>query len=539
MNVGIIGANGRMGRLFTELLESIGCDVTPYDKDTDLSSLTKKEVIIITVPISSAPEVIQDLEDLVTPSQVVIDFSSVMNQSALALGELSCETACIHPLFGPEVVSLKNQNIIVVPVKKGEKLKEFLDLLREQQALVTYTSLHEHEKTMAVVQSLTHILNICFAKTIVSQDIDPDLLQRFSSALFRMNKSIIDRLLAQSSDMLTDIQIGNRFSKEIINEFSLSLEGFMMNISKHDDDAIAEEIESVMEGMKNYRNLGTLPARHVKKRKNTEAIGLLGPRGTFTDNACTIYLGKNDQPRLYFDSISEVISAVKEGRVQKGLIPIENSIHGTVSEALDKINILDLNITKAIIIPIQHCLAVHPEGTEVEIILSHPHALGQCSGFIEKEFPNARIINTQSTSEAFQQIRVQDMRNAAAIGPCKAASIYGLRMRYEDIQDESNNSTRFYVITKDKSKNNGSVTSLVLIPFHEEQGLLFTIMKAFNDADVNLTKIESRPMKEELGKYIFYIDCAGDINDDHIKKAIDDIEKVAKVKSLGSYGVIR
>jgi prephenate dehydratase len=279
------------------------------------------------------------------------------------------------------------------------------------------------------------------------------------------------------------------------------------------------------------------PVKHWDK----DAIAVLGPRGSYTDAAAEFYRRKIDSGLKvqYASSISEAIDAVKQAKVGSAIIPIENSIQGTVNEALDGINYSGLHIIKEIIMPIHHCIATLPDHGPIDTIMSHPQALTQSSRYIQMNYPDAKIVRTLSTTEAFQMIEQKQLANAVAIGPEIAAELYNLKVVEKGIEDERNNKTKFVLISSDgKTEKDGSMkTSIVVFPSNEKQGLLFNLLKHFNDNKVNLTKIESRPMKDELGKYIFYMDLEGASDDDAVQKALAGIASdIGSVRVLGCYG---
>jgi prephenate dehydratase len=266
-----------------------------------------------------------------------------------------------------------------------------------------------------------------------------------------------------------------------------------------------------------------------------DSIAVLGPRGSHSDSVANLF---SNEKKIYVDSISKIIEAVRSKKIKQGIIPIENSIHGTIVESLDGINNSNLYITKAIVTPIHHSCVALNNHVEIDSVISHPQALAQCSKYINKKFPNARLINALSTADALEKLKINQLTNAVAIGTKIGAELYGLKIIDEKIENTKQNKTKFVIISK-KSKLEGNMSSISILPFHEKQGILFNLLKFLDDKKINLTKIESRPLRNQLGKYIFYVDFDGNINEQHIKQAIKNIEKeVGIVKILGSYEVI-
>jgi prephenate dehydratase len=266
-----------------------------------------------------------------------------------------------------------------------------------------------------------------------------------------------------------------------------------------------------------------------------DKIAVLGPKGTYTDLACDYY--SKSYEKIYLDNITSVIKSVKNGIVEKGIIPAENSIKGTVVESLDGISEYDLFIEKSIIILIHHFIAGLSSKTKPEIIMSHPQAIGQCRKYINKNYPDSKIVKTLSTSEGFKKISEQALTNVAAIGSKKACELYDLKIIDENIEDVKNNKTEFFVISNKKEVKNDADKSLVFVyPKKDVQGILYKMLGYFNKEKINLTKIESRPSRKELGNYFFYIEFDGNINNEKVKKVLKNIkENIGFLKILGCY----
>jgi chorismate mutase/prephenate dehydratase len=310
----------------------------------------------------------------------------------------------------------------------------------------------------------------------------------------------------------------------------------MHTVKEKDMDRFNNMFTEVSDKIRPKINEKDIRLKKSIKKWDENAVAVLGPRGSFTDAACDMH--DIAEKKIFGENISEVIHAVKHGKVKAGILPIENSIQGTVTETLDGINYNNLHILKKVVIPIHHCCAsLSAKRDDIKKIFSHPHAIMQCSNFIEKEFPNAKTINTLSTSEAFKKIKKQQLADAAAIGPEMAAKIYGLKIISNNIEDEKNNETEFVVISDIANPNSeGNIISTMIRPFNEKQGILFKLMGIFDEGKINLTKIKSRPIKGELGKYLFYIDFEGNLEESRIKKALSRIKsEIGIIKVFGCF----
>ena len=234
------------------------------------------------------------------------------------------------------------------------------------------------------------------------------------------------------------------------------------------------------------------------------------------------------------------MESVVSNQSYEGIVPIENSIEGPVGITLDGIaHKYDLNIVGEIIIPINQNLLVN-RGTRMEDITdvySHSQAIAQCQEFLGNN--DFRPHYSISTANAAKTILGDNSK--AAIGNIKSAELYDLEILKAHIQDKTNNETRFVVLSKKYSKPTGNdKTSIIFSIMEDQPGSLYEILRIFAENNVNLTKIESRPSKEGLGKYIFFVDFIGHRDDSEIKKVLNQIdENTILFKILGSYPIFK
>lgn len=267
------------------------------------------------------------------------------------------------------------------------------------------------------------------------------------------------------------------------------------------------------------------------------SIAYLGPAGTFTEEAARRY--DPDALLVPLPSIPSVGAAVATGRAEEGVVPIENSLEGAVNDTLDLlIQESRLHIRRELILPVEHCLLVSP-GTvleEIQIVISHPQALGQCREYIQRRFPGAQAVAALSTAAAVEQMKVLEVASAA-IATRRAAEIYGAEIADEGVQDRLNNVTRFVVLAGEDHPKTGRDKTSLCFSFDEDiPGQLYGVLREFADRNINLGKIESRPTKDGLGTYIFLIDLEGHKQDAAVAEALDLLQaKVSMCKIFGSY----
>lgn len=264
-------------------------------------------------------------------------------------------------------------------------------------------------------------------------------------------------------------------------------------------------------------------------------IGVLGPEGTYSEKAARVWAkGLPEASLVYFRDFEEILRAVESGDLEAGVVPLENSLEGAVTVTMDLLLRLAVVIIGEVNLPIRHCLVGRGE-EEVRVILSHPQALAQCRQYLREHFPEAEIRTTGSTSHAAKL--AQEFPEMAAVAGAEAAERYGLRVLGREIQDERDNVTRFIVAGRRIPEPTGrDRTSLIVYLERDRPGALFSILQEFAERSINLTRIESRPSRRELGDYYFYIDLEGHVCDRNVSEALAAIkEKAAMVKVLGSY----
>lgn len=272
-------------------------------------------------------------------------------------------------------------------------------------------------------------------------------------------------------------------------------------------------------------------------------IYYLGPSGTFGEQATLLYLGLTHQQlkTTALESHDRVIQATAEAPDALGVVAIENSLGGAVNDVMDRILASDgLFVCGEVVVPIKHELIAAP-GTRldtVDVVMSHPQALAQCQAFLEKMLPYARLEASLSTVAAVREaIRTP---GTAAIAARRAAEIHGGEILAASIQDEDNDKTRFFVLGHADADPTGDDKTSVAFNVADRPGSLVAVMRHLSERGLNLTRIESRPSREELGKYIFLIDFQGHRKEQRAHDAIEAMKADGAVLlpaglPLGSY----
>ena len=268
-------------------------------------------------------------------------------------------------------------------------------------------------------------------------------------------------------------------------------------------------------------------------------VGYLGPSGSYCEEALRIFAKEaGDFTPVEFATIFDALISVITGEINCAVVPIENSIEGSVNTTLDILAENEkVKIMAEIVLQIKHNLLVK-KGTkrkEVERILSHPQALAQCGKYLRNHFPGVPTQDTPSTSEGAREVMNSDLKWAAISNP-RAAKVYGLDILEDGIQDGDSNMTRFVVVSLEESETTGADKTSIVFSTEDRPGSLYRVLDIFNLWDINLTKIESRPAKNELGKYIFFVDIEGHHSDLEVKEALTMVNrKTSFFRLLGSY----
>ena len=263
-------------------------------------------------------------------------------------------------------------------------------------------------------------------------------------------------------------------------------------------------------------------------------VAFLGPEGTFSQQATFKHFGHAVQT-LPETSISAVFDAVENDSCDFGVVPIENSTEGVVNLTLDCLLTSALQICGEVKIRVQQNLLSHAkEFKEISEIYSHPQSLAQCRQWLAKHLPHARQIPVSSNAQAAQL--VIENPNAAAIAGEIAAQIYHLPLLARSIEDDVSNTTRFIIIGKQIATPTGHDKTSLVMSTKNQAGALHKMLEPFALAGVDMLSIESRPSRQGLWEYVFFIDIAGHRDDANVAKALSDLnEKVAMCKCLGSY----
>lgn len=264
-------------------------------------------------------------------------------------------------------------------------------------------------------------------------------------------------------------------------------------------------------------------------------VAYQGETGAYSEMAVYKFFGRKVEPVPCMD-FREVFEAVKNNTVQAGVIPIENSIEGSVNQNYDLFLNYDLKVCGEVAVKLAHVLIANPQTKieDIETVYSHPQALAQCRAYLEKH--KWEIIPAYDTAGSVKIIKEKALFNAAAIASEKAADEYGMKIIARDISDNQSNYTRFLVLSHEDAAPTGDDKTSIIFSGKHEPGVLYHALGEFSSRNINLTRIESRPTKKTAWQYNFYLDFEGHRTEKRCAEALQALEKYATfVKVLGSY----
>lgn len=272
-----------------------------------------------------------------------------------------------------------------------------------------------------------------------------------------------------------------------------------------------------------------------------KVVAYLGPQGTYSEEVAYQINVENKVQFTPYSSIDAAIMSVVKGDSDECVVPVENSLEGSVTITLDILaHVESLFIIRETTHAIRHNLLVNPQNGPVEVIVSHSQALAQCRSYLQEHYPSVLVKAVQSTAEAAFCV-ASGMPKHAAIGSLRAAELYNLDVAAAGIQDNSYNSTRFLVLGRNPAvlQKGQHKTSIVCQIDGKKPGSLCEILQEFAQRNVNLTRIESRPARTQMGAYIFFLDLDGSLEDYEVSVAVKAVKnKSIWFKSFGSYPVV-
>ena len=263
-------------------------------------------------------------------------------------------------------------------------------------------------------------------------------------------------------------------------------------------------------------------------------VAFQGVKGAYSEDA--VFSWDADAIALECPEFVDLFDAVRSGKADLGMLPVENSIEGSVTSANDLLFRSDLKVVGEVMVHIRHCLIGHPDAEldDIRRVYSHPQALAQCRDLLNSH-PEWQKVPAFDTAGSVRMIKERGSKDEAALASRRAASTYGMKVLLEDVQSVKNNITRFFVLSRESSKEMGNKTALAFTT-KNRPGALFECLKAFAAHDVNITKLESRPWHGRTWEYVFYLDLDGDARQGKVAEALAVLKESAScVRIFGSF----
>jgi chorismate mutase / prephenate dehydratase len=274
----------------------------------------------------------------------------------------------------------------------------------------------------------------------------------------------------------------------------------------------------------------------MEKSKDSYKIGFQGVPGSFSEQALFGYFG-NHVDTHSVDEFEDIFKALKTNKIAYGVLPIENSSTGAITQVYDLLNKYEFHIIGEICLKIRHHLLGIKGCTidDIEEVYSHPQGFEQSRDFL-KQYDRWKLIPYYNTAKSAELIKMKNSKSMAAIGSKKAAEIYGLEILASNINSNITNTTRFVIVGKELRKDHLSNKISIVLSTKHKAGCLYNVLRHFAKNDINMLKIESRPIKDKPWEYFFYIDFEGNLEDPIIELAIDSMDRDSEYfKILGNY----
>ncbi len=336
----------------------------------------------------------------------------------------------------------------------------------------------------------------------------------------------IIELIGQRMGLAEEIGRGKRVENRLIEDTARELRVLEnvraiareRNLSQHDIENIYQEIIAA-----------------CKRVQGVVTVAFQGEIGAYSEEAASRFFGSAIKTRPC-ESFADVFHLVERGEVNFGVVPIENSLEGSISQVYDLLLESSLRVCGEIELRISHCLIALPESglDTIKRVYSHPQALAQCRRFLRRL--NYEIIPTDDTAGSVRMIKEKGVAKNAAIASARAAEIYGMKVMASEIEDNPHNFTRFFILSREDSPPSGDDKTSIVFSMKDRPGVLYEALREFASRNINLTKLESRPTRHKPWEYNFYLDFAGHRQDKAASEALQGLEREAIfLKVLGSY----
>ncbi len=525
-SVHIIGGTGKMGSWLEKFLGKHGAKPTISGRKLQVENIKNADILFISVPISKSSEVILEASKIASKSAVIIDLSSSMHNAHSAFLNILQPHMSLHFLFGPDTNDLRNQ-VIITTNKNHEKMKHILSLFEHEGARIIELDSTTHDTHMAVIQNLTHFINLAYFQTI-----NTARHAELSTPTYLAQLSAVNKVLSLDPALISEIQTQNPIGKTIIKEFLNNASSLLEIVRSLDQKKLEKKITEIQKEFKNKRELvAGYTSSSVSSIKKTSQVAYLGPEHTYSHAAAKLTKSTKLIPA---STIAHVFSMIENGSAEYGVVPAQNTIEGAVRETFDLLAFGTTHTIGSLYVPIHHCLAsAEKDMTRVASIYSHPQALAQCSQFLATQLPHAAQIETRSTVSDIEQYKNQ--KGTGFVTSREAAKAHGLHVLVPDIGNNTSNTTRFFVISKSSKGLKNASKTLLFLSVYNRVGILKDILTVFANENINLSNIESRPSRDKSWDYHFFVEVDVAYNSTKLQETLTILKQYCpSIKILGA-----
>ncbi len=528
-HIHIIGGTGKMGKWLKLFLYNKGFSITVSNsKNTDKNvNLQKADVVVFSVPIYLAPGVIKQFANKTKKDALLIDTSSIVDQSEKALLKSRHPFLNMHLLFGPSIRDLKDQRIVFIKQPKPHAFVSLLkEMLKDNGARIYELTNKEHDNYCARTQALIHFINLMLLEEMLDSKIE--MPPKISTPVFRSQYALMLRVLfMNSANLNSEIEIFNPYFAEVLKKFIDKQSSVLSLIQKKNKlglEARYTKIKKIIKPPIIQHNIDNnesiLPG--FLKQKN-QSIAYLGPQGTYSYHAAQKIFNDFDSKFVACNTLYDIFESVSDMNTDIGVVPAENSSEGMVRETIDYLVDFDLKVNLSIDLPIHHYLISNEKNiTDIKKIIAHPQSLAQCRKWIRNQLKDVQVETADSNLAGMSKMKNE--KGIAMIGPKITAKKYKLNILSENIQDYPDNTTRFYVITR-KIDYSGAKKSLLFVTVLNRVGVLRDILNVFADFGINLSRLESRPSWEKNWDYCFFVEVDKNPSNPTLHQAMDSLRQ--------------
>lgn len=529
-----------MGQWLRFFFERQGLKVLVAGRKTPLTleeCAKRAAIIIVCVPIDVVEDVIKNIAPFIRKNALLTDITSVKVRPLRAMKKAKSATLGMHPLFGPTPGELSGQTIVFCRQKDNKYVSLLKDLFQKSGIEVVEIDAQTHDKTTALIQALTHTINLLLAKSLIT---NYKLPAKVHTPIFSLQSLVIGRVLEQDLSLLADIQIYNPHYLPILKKFFTNAQKLALLVSKKGKQSFVDMFSGEQQHIGEFANFAklatskilseakevptSLPAKIKTNGISLRAkIAYLGPQGTYSYEAAKNIFPKNHT--VPYSTLYDLFNTVTAGDAELAVVPAENSIGGTVAETLDYLVDFPLFIVGSYELPVHHCLVSREyQLASIKKVVSHPQAIAQCRQWLRTTLPQVQLLSSQSTTDGLKNAK----NKYGYLASTTAAKKYHLNVLAKNVEDVPSNKTKFYLLAKNLLNIPGLAKdkTLLFLAVYNRVGILRDILNIFADNNINLTKLESRPSRVKAWDYHFFVE---------VEKACDDKDLVNVLEELKVY----